>query len=64
MQKEEKFVGSLANRTQADNDEKAESGGSENSNLYELHLESSWPQAKEEWTSERRRVFWQDALTI
>ena len=46
MQKVEKFVGSLANRAQADNDEEAESGDGKNSDLDKLRMEGSWSQAK------------------
>ena len=56
MQKEEEFVGSLANGTQADNDEKAESGDGENSDLDEFRVKTSWSQAEEERKSECWRV--------
>jgi hypothetical protein len=45
MKEEEEFIGSLANRTQTDNDEEAESTDGKDSNLNELLAERSWFQA-------------------
>jgi len=58
VQKVEKFVGSLANWAQADNDEEAESGDGKNSDLDELHVDGSWSQAMEEGTSKRWWTPW------
>ena len=58
MKKVEKFVGSLANGTQANNDKEAESNDGENSDLDELHMDGSRSQAEEEGTSERRWIPW------
>jgi hypothetical protein len=48
MQKEEKFVGSLANRAQTDDDKEGESSDGEDSVLNEFLVESSWSQAKKQ----------------
>lgn len=63
MQEIEEFVGSLANGTQADKNEEAESGDGKNSDLDELHVEGSWSQAGE-GASERRWAPWKNAPTI
>lgn len=47
MQEKEKFVGSLANRAQADNEEEAESTDGKDSNFDEFRVEGSWFHAKE-----------------
>ena len=47
MQEKEKFVGSLANRLQADNEKETESTDGQDPNLDEFHLERSWFHTKE-----------------
>jgi len=58
MQEEEKFVGSLANGTQADKEEETKSTNGKDSILDELRLETSWFQTK---TMHVRR--WANPLT-
>ena len=46
MQEEKKFVGSLANRAQANNKEKAKSTNGDNPSLGEFRVKGSWFHAK------------------
>lgn len=47
MKEKENFIGSLANRAQADNKKEAESTDGEDPNLDELQTERSWFHTKE-----------------
>ena len=47
MHEEEEFIGSLTNRAQTDNDEKAENTDGKDSGLVDLLMGSPWFHAKE-----------------